>query len=209
MKHKHTLGVVAALFAASLAGAAQAQTSPSTTTAPATQRETLDRADSSFLKDVAEANYAEIEAAKVAQSKAKSADVKSFASQMIDDHTKAQQEVQKLADSKGVKLPDGPSLGQKARLKLLESGDADKFDARYAENFGMKAHEDTVKMFEKHAGKAKDADVKAFIDKTLPTLKHHQTMASSLEASVAPTAAGRKSESKTEMPTGTASAPAK
>jgi len=186
-----TTALVAALLAAGGAFA-QGNTAPTTSPSATTTKSTLSSSDSSFLKDVAEANHAEIEAAKLAQTKAKSQDVKSYASQMADDHTKAQDELQKLADAKGVKLPDGPSMMQKGKLKLISAGDDTKFDQRYTETFGVKAHEDTVKMFEKQASQAKDADVKAFAEKMLPTLKHHQSMASTLEASVHPTAAGDK-----------------
>jgi putative membrane protein len=201
---KKALPFVTALVAgACLSVGAQTQTTPSspnTMDSPQVKRDVMPYADSSFLKDVAQANHTEIEAAKLAQTKATSSDIKSFAKQMADDHMKAQEELQKLADTKGVKLPDGPSLMQKARLKLLESGDAAKFDQRYAENFGVKAHDDTVKMFEKEAAQAKDSDVKAFAEKMLPTLKHHQSMASTLEASVNPSAAGKKPESTTTAP---------
>ena len=186
-----TTALVAAILAAGGA-IAQGNTAPTDTPTATTAKSSMPSADASFLKDVAQANHAEIEAAKLAQSKAKSADVKSFATQMADDHAKAQEELQKLADAKGVKLPDGPSMMQKAKIKLISAGDDAKFDERYTESFGVKAHDETVKMFEKEAAKAKDADVKAFAEKMLPTLKHHQSMASTLEGSVKPTAAGEK-----------------
>ena len=140
--------------------------------------------DASFIKDAAEAGNMEVEGSQLALNKAASADVKSFAQQMIDDHTKASQELAALASSKGVKLPDGPSLTQKAKLKMLGTHDGAKFDASYAENVGVKAHEDAVKLFTKASTDAKDADVKAFAAKTLPTLQHHLEMARQLQAKV-------------------------
>src|SRR5262249_5821784 len=154
--------------AACLTLGVQAQTNPAAPTtmdSAQAKRDVMAYADSSFLKDVSQINHAEIEAAKLAQTKASSPDIKSFANQMMDEHTKAQQELQKLAEAKSVKLPDGPSLMQTARLKLLASADGAKFDQRYAESFGAKAYEDTVKMHEKMATSAKDADVKAFAAK--------------------------------------------
>ncbi|HEV6965413.1 DUF4142 domain-containing protein [Roseateles sp.] len=142
------------------------------------------RSDASFMKEAAHAGAAEIEASKLAVSKAKSADVKSFADTMIADHTKVADELKALAATKNVKLPDGPSVKQKAEIKLIDAGDNDKFDERYAKNFGVKAHEDTIKLFEEAAKNAKDPEVKAWAEKTLPGLRHHLEMAQAL--SVAP-----------------------
>ncbi|MCE4557379.1 DUF4142 domain-containing protein [Pelomonas cellulosilytica] len=142
------------------------------------------RSDASFMKEAAHAGAAEIEASKLASTKAKSADVKSFADAMVTDHTKVADELKALAASKKVKLPDGPSMTQKAELKLIDTGDNDKFDERYAKHFGVKAHEDTIKLFEDAAKNAKDAEVKAWAEKTLPGLRHHLEMAQAL--SVAP-----------------------
>ena len=142
------------------------------------------KSDEAFMKDAAHAGAAEIEASKLAVSKAKNADVKAFANSMIADHTKVADELKALAAKKNVKLPEEPSIGQKTELKLIDAGDNDKFDERYAKHFGVKAHEDTIKLFEEASREAKDPEVKAWATKTLPGLKHHLEMAQAL--SVAP-----------------------
>ncbi len=78
---------------------------------------------------------------------------------------------------------------QRGKLKMLSGADGEKFDKRYAEDFGVKAHEDTVKLFKNAAANAKDADVKAFAQKTLPKLEEHLAMARTMAAAVVPTAA--------------------
>ena len=143
------------------------------------------RSDESFMKEAAHAGAAEIEASKLAQTKAKNADVKAFADAMIADHTKVADELKTLAAAKKVKLPDGPSLKQKAELKMIDAGDNDKFDERYVRNFGVKAHEDTIKLFDEASREAKDPEVKAWAAKTLPGLKHHLEMAKALPAATA------------------------
>ena len=148
----------------------------------AASADTVAHSDASFMKAAAHAGNMEVEGSRLALSKSASPQVKTFAQQMIDDHTKAAQALAALAASKGVKLPDGPSLGQKAELKLLGTHDGAKFDAKYAEKVGVGAHEDAVKLFTKAASEAKDADVKAFASKTLPTLQHHLEMAQALKA---------------------------
>ena len=140
------------------------------------------KSDESFMKDAAHAGAAEIEASRLAQSKAKSADMKAFASAMITDHTKVADELKALAAKKNVKLPDSPSVTQKAELKLIDAGDNDKFDERYAKHFGVNAHKDTIKLFEEAARDATDPEVKAWAEKTLPGLRHHLQMAQALSA---------------------------
>lgn len=188
-------------LATSWALAQSTQTPSTTTTKPAeTARDRVPAADSDFLKQAAQDGNAEIEASKLAQSKATNPDVKSFASQMVDDHTAAAEELKKIADAKGVKVPTEPSLMQKAKLKLLAAADGEKFDQRYTEDFGVKAHQDTVKLFQKEIANGKDPDVKAFAQKTLPKLQHHLSLASTMEASVVPTAAGNKSDMSRKAP---------
>jgi len=140
-------------------------------------------ADESFMKKAAEGGMAEIEASKMAAEKASNTQVKSFAQQMVDDHTKAADELKQLAESKGVKLPTEPSMMQKAKLKLLKNDTGVAFDKRYADSFGVAAHKDTVSLFQKEASKGKDAETKAWAEKTLPTLQHHMEMATDLKKS--------------------------
>ena len=138
------------------------------------------KSDASFMKDAAHAGAAEIEASTLAQSKAKNADVKAFATTMVNDHTKVADELKALAATKNVKLPDGPSVAQKAEIKLIDAGDNDKFDARYTKTFAVKAHQATIKLFEDASKNAKDPEVKAWAEKTLPGLRHHLEMAQAL-----------------------------
>jgi putative membrane protein len=146
-------------------------------------------ADIKFLKQAAQNGIAEVEASKLAQAKATSAEVKSFAQHMVEDHMKANDELKALAASKGVEVPAGASITQRGKLKMLASSDGAKFDRRYADHFGVKAHEDTLKLFRNASEKAQDADVKAFAQKTLANLEQHLTMARTMQAAISP--AGR------------------
>jgi len=151
------------------------------------------RSDASFMKQAAENGNAEVEASKLAQTKAKRPEVKAFADQMVTDHTKVGDELKQLAASKKVDLPTGPSVMQKGKLKMISAGSDDKFDDRYANEFGVKAHEDTIKLFQTAANEAKDADVKAFAQKTLPALQGHLEMARKLAGNGKSAAASGKS----------------
>ncbi len=141
--------------------------------------------DSAFLKQAAQNGNAEVEASKMALTKSSNADVKAFAQQMIDDHTKVGDELKTLAAGKGVEVSDKPSIAQSAKIKLLDAMSGANFDKRYASMTGVTAHRDTVKLFQKASADAKDADVKAFAAKSLPALQHHLEMAQSLKGATA------------------------
>nr|WP_232468219.1 DUF4142 domain-containing protein [Bordetella genomosp. 13] len=146
-------------------------------------KQKLDGEDEDFLERAAQAGHTEIAGSKLAQQKARSADVKKFAEQMVADHTKVGEQLAALARSKGYTPPDEPSLIDKAKLKTLEMRD-EGFDKAYADEIGVQAHQDTVDLFKKAAEQAKDADVKAFAAKTLPALEQHLTMAKELQQKV-------------------------
>lgn len=174
-------------------GAAWAQSSPAPT-APTTVQSTststagaraLSRADAGFLKEADHAGRTEIEASGLAMERATHAQVKAFAKQMTADHAQAGQELKTLAKSKGVDLPGEPSLGQKAKIKLLGTMKGASFDRQYADEIGVAAHEDSVKLFRETANNAVDADVKAYAAKTLPKLEQHLVMARQLKQTVA------------------------
>jgi putative membrane protein len=159
-----------AVLALAVSAGAQAQTTAK-----------LSHKDSSFLKDAAEAGNAEVSASQTAVTQSTNADVKSFAQMMIDDHGKAGAELKGLADQKGVKVSDTPSETKKLEIKMLAQRKGASFDQHYAQSIGVKAHEDTIKLFQKEADKGDDADVKAWAAKTLPTLTHHLELAQNLK----------------------------
>ncbi len=142
----------------------------------------LSHQDTSFLKDAAEGGSAEVEGSKVALAQSGNADVKTFAQMMVDDHGKAGAELKGLADQKGVKVADTPSLTKKTEIKMLSERKGSSFDQHYADSIGVKAHQDTIKLFQKEVDKGTDADVKAWASKTLPALQHHLEAAQALKA---------------------------
>ena len=142
----------------------------------------LSAGDRKFVETAAKDNVAEVELGKVAQQKAQNAQVKEFAGRMVQDHGKASEEVKGLAANKGVQLPDQAAAVKKESDELNKKA-ADKFDREYMEKM-VKDHKKDVKEFEKQAKNAKDADVRAWAAKTLPTLQEHLKMAEAAQAAV-------------------------
>ena len=90
----------------------------------------LSNADEKILKELAQANIAEINAGKMAEQKSENDQVKSFAKTMVDDHTKALDELKQIAQAKGVTLPTAPDSKQQAMEKKLSALSAAQFDAK-------------------------------------------------------------------------------
>ena len=139
----------------------------------ATSKAALSRADRQIVMNMALANMAEIENAKLAQTKGQSAEVKSYAQQIIDDHSKALEEVQQLAQAKGVTLPTELDKTHRAKADKLAATPNDKFDSAYLAQSGVAEHKKVHGMLRKAQSSAKDPDVKALAAKILPTVESH------------------------------------
>jgi putative membrane protein len=144
----------------------------------------VDRDDREFMEKAARLGHAELAASKLAATRASSQEVKDFARQMVEDHTRSSRELQALASSKGVKLPASPDRGHAKDLRKLEGLSGAEFDREYMAGAGVKDHDRTVDLFRDAQKDTKDPDVKAFIDKTLPVLQKHHQRAKTVHASV-------------------------
>jgi len=131
-----------------------------------------------FVSQASAAGMAEIDAAKLALKKSQSSDVKTFAQHIIDDHTKAGEELKVIAQKQKLELPDSPAMVDQAKAKVLDVRN-ESFDAAYANN-QVSAHEDAVKLFTDAANNSSDTQIKAFAQKTLPVLQQHLEMAQEL-----------------------------
>src|SRR5579872_66939 len=145
-------------------------------------------ADRDFVHEAAEANRAELDASRLALSKAGRVEVKAFAQQMIDDHTKVGADLNELANKKGVTLPAETDADHKRESARLADVNGAEFDRVYMAAM-VSDHAKAVSLFEEEPMKGRDADVRAFAVKTLPTLGHHLQMARDLSVKLGGAAA--------------------
>ena len=139
--------------------------------------------DTEFAVAAADGSMFEVQLGQLALTKASSPKVKEFAQSMVDDHTKANEELKTLAQTKNITLPSTISEEkQKDYDKLAEKSGAD-FDKAYSE-FMVKDHKDDVDKFKKAAEKCEDADIKSWAAEKVPVLVNHLSMAESLEDAV-------------------------
>lgn len=143
----------------------------------------LPSADHKFVDKAAMGGMVEVEFGKLAQQKAGSDQVKQFGSHMVADHGKANDELKQVAKAKGVQLPTTlDSSHQKDMDKLAKLSGAE-FDRSYMK-YMVSDHKEDISDFSKEAKSGKDADVKGFASKTLPTLQAHLKMAQSVNDAV-------------------------
>jgi len=175
--HRNNLASLMLVTGLSLTAApllAQTPAQPSTTSAPA-KADKATGADAAFVMEAAKGGMMEVAKGKAAAQHATRDDVKQFAQRMVDDHTKAGDELKSIASGKNITLPpDQPSAKDQAMLDKMSKMNGAAFDQAYVAD-QVKDHEKTIALFEKEARSGKDAELKAFAEKTLPTLKEHLT----------------------------------
>src|SRR5688572_18355972 len=73
-----------------------------------------------FVEEASAKGLAEIESSKLALEKTTSVEVRKFAQTMIEDHTKANQELTTLARTKKLDVSDDPELMSQAKAMILK-----------------------------------------------------------------------------------------
>jgi putative membrane protein len=109
--------------------------------------------------------------------------VKQFGTRMVDDHSKANDDLKQVASSKGIPLPSALDSEHKSKMAKLEKLSGAQFDRAYMDDM-VSDHKKDVAEFEKQAKSGNDADIKGFASKTLPTLQQHLSLAESTDKAV-------------------------
>ena len=129
-----------------------------------------------FIGEAAMSDMLEIEAAKIAQQKGNATE-KTFARQMITDHTKTSSELKGMV-SGDMKAAIPTALDDSSQKKLDKLRDAKPADfASDYDSIQVSAHKDAVSLFERYANGGENAKLKDWAGKTLPALQHHLQMA--------------------------------
>jgi putative membrane protein len=139
--------------------------------------------DRKFIEKATIGNMAEVKLGKLAQEQGSSQAVRDFGARMVQDHTKANAELQKVATAKGVTVPGTiDKAAQSDYDKLAKKSGAD-FDKAYV-NGMVSDHKTDIAEFQKEVKSGKDADLQAFASKTLPTLEDHLKMIQGIKDSM-------------------------
>ncbi|HEX8325931.1 MAG TPA: DUF4142 domain-containing protein [Hymenobacter sp.] len=132
--------------------------------------------DKEFMMTAAHSDQNEIQQSKMALAKGVTGEAKEMANKMIVDHTKSTTELKAIATKKGVTLPTDMDAEHKALVPTMEKLSGKEFEAKYISQ--MQAdHQKTANTMRAHEQMTQDADLKAFIAKTVPVVEMHLGMA--------------------------------
>jgi len=182
-RHFAIPAAVAAFGLLALAPLSQAQSGQ---TAPASKSGSANRlasADETFVKKAAQGGMAEVKLGELAKDHASNNAVKQFGQQMVDDHSKANDELKSLASKKGLTLPSDLDAKDQATYDRLSKLNGAEFDRAYMADM-VKDHRTDVSEFRRESERGQDSDLKSWAGKTLPTLEHHLQMAESTDKEV-------------------------
>jgi len=135
--------------------------------------------DRKFVMEAAMGGMMEVELGRLAAQQGASDAVKQFGQRMVDDHSKANQELMALAQGKGITLPTEMDEKHHKDMTKLSGLSGAEFDREYGKMMASD-HRKDVSEFEKESSRAADADLREFATRTLPTLQEHLRMAEAL-----------------------------
>ena len=133
-------------------------------------------ADQAFVTKLAGVAMAEVELGTLAKDKASSREVKAFGQRMIDDHTKAGNELKGIAQRKNFAWPAAlPPEAAALKDKLSKLSGA-AFDRAYIDEM-VKGHTGVLAEVKKEAQSGSDPEVKAWATKATSSVQAHLTHA--------------------------------
>ncbi len=128
--------------------------------------------DADFAVEAADGGLMEVELGTLALSKASSPEVKKFAQMMVDEHTKANNELKALAQQKNITLPTVMGNEHQRKVDNLREKTGAEFDKDYMDLM-VKDHKDDIDEFEDQAEDGKDPEIKSWASTKVAALRHH------------------------------------
>ncbi len=142
----------------------------------------LSSADKRFMNTAADDDMIEANLGQMAESHAAKADVKDFAKELADDHSKAYGELLQLANTTGDKVPRGIDIRRDRAAVQLTHLKGDRFDRTFL-NDEIASHEKAIAAFRREATHGSNPEVKAMASRMIPVLEKHLERARQLAKS--------------------------
>jgi len=158
--------------------------------------------DQSFLKEAAQGGMAEVQMGRLAAQKAQSQAVRQLGQKLVQDHSKANQELKLLASQKSVTLPSDIGTENETAISHLKGLEGTEFDQAFIKH-AVEDHQKDIQKFQTASQQSADNDVKAFAQKQLPVLQQHLKMAQDAQSTTSQGSTG--SSSSTQSGTGSSS----
>jgi putative membrane protein len=143
--------------------------------------------DRNFVTGAATGDMLEIQSSRIAKGTTANGDVRTFASQMIIDHKKADNQLKGIAKKLNIAVPVKLDTEHQAMVDQLKKAEKSDFDQKYI-TIQDKSHNEAVNLFQTEADNGENAELKAYAQKILPELQGHLSEVKTLEANVPPAA---------------------
>ncbi len=138
----------------------------------------LDTTAVAFINNGLEGGLTEIKASGLVITKSSNQRVINFAKMMLEDHTKAGDELKKLAGDKQISVRDTINGPHQQAISSLSQKSGQDFNKAYMQLM-LSDHQQAVKLFT-NASKNSDPDIKNFASTTLPTIQMHLDSANAI-----------------------------
>src|SRR5262252_333260 len=147
----------------------------------AARDKTLTEAEKQFINDAVRDGVKERSMGRVVVAKTTNADVKDYAKMVVNDHSKALNDLVDLMKEAGMNQPGGlPEVKHEAQDRLSElSGPA--FDREYI-NLMVQDHQKAISKFQQEETTAQDESLRNYVKQVLPMLQKHLEKAQELQA---------------------------
>ena len=174
------LTTIAAATALSFAPTAHAQdTTPvQQLPTPEASEETKALDPAGFAQQAAASNEFEVLSAELALRRSQDVEVRKFAETMLDDHRRAQQQLQTAAEADSVAMVTELSMEQKQTLTALEQAEESQFDSAYM-SAQMKAHDEAIRLLGAYADNGAAGSLKTYAVANYPLVRTHKVRAQS------------------------------
>jgi putative membrane protein len=133
-------------------------------------RADLSVTDQQFVKKAVAGGRHEVELGRLAQQHGSSDAVKQLGQRIADDHERANRELESMLGSSDVARTSAPTDNDSERERL-EKMSGQEFDRAYVEQM-IDDHQTDITEFQR-AAQSPNQTVRAFAEKTLPTLREH------------------------------------
>ena len=141
----------------------------------------LGEQDQTFVKEAAQGGLAEVQMGRLGAQKGQNEAVRQLGQKIVQDHSKANQELKLLAAQKSITLPTEIPAEHQSMIAHLKSLEGTEFDQAFKKH-AVEDHQKDIQKFQTAAQQSTDPDIKAFAQKTLPVLQQHLKMAQDIPA---------------------------
>jgi putative membrane protein len=155
--------------------------SPNTPAGGQNSPNSLSSKDRTFVMQAGQLSMMEVELGRLAVQRGSSPAVKQYGQEMVEEHTRANQELMQLVMQKQVEMPTEMSTQNTAMIDRLSGLSGRSFDTAYKQAM-IDSHNQAIALFQAQSQQGQDPQLKAWATQKLPNLQAHLEMVNQMLA---------------------------